>query len=83
MFHFDQNGILSIDQFGFRKRASTTDALLCLQKLQVEAAENKQDFASVLIDLTRAFESVPHFPLLSKLKNAGIEDKALPWFESY
>ena len=38
---------------------------------------------AVLIDLRKAFDTVDHVRLLSKLPNHGIENKELCWFESY
>ena len=38
---------------------------------------------AVLIDLRKAFDTVDHVRLLSKLPNLGIENKELCWFESY
>ena len=37
----------------------------------------------VLIDLSKAFDSVCHRTLLLKLQGLGVSSKALKWFESY
>ena len=35
------------------------------------------------IDLRKAFDSVPHLPLLNKLKNIELEQHVLQWLTSY
>ena len=37
----------------------------------------------VLIDLSKAFDSMCHRTLLTKLKGLGASNEALNWFESY
>ena len=37
----------------------------------------------VLIDLSKAFDSICHRTLLTKLKGLGVSTEALNWFESY
>ena len=37
----------------------------------------------VLIDLSKAFDSIGHRTLLTKLKGLGASNEALDWFESY
>ena len=37
----------------------------------------------VLIDLSKAFDSICHRTLLLKLQGLGVSSKALTWFESY
>ena len=37
----------------------------------------------VLIDLSKAFDSICHRTLLTELKGLGASNEALNWFESY
>ena len=44
--------------------------------------DDKQVTVMVLIDLSKAFDSISHSSLLSKLRNFGTSESALRWFES-
>ena len=54
----------------------TTDKLL-------EAMDSKKLTLVVLMDLSKAFDSIDHCRLLSKLQALGIGRTALEWFRSY
>ena len=45
--------------------------------------DKKEITATVLIDLSKAFDSICHRILLIKLKGLGVSNDALNWFESY
>ena len=76
--HFQDYSPLSAQQWGFSKGKSTTGALLstCLAYVALEAGE---DVCCVFLDLTKAFDKVPHLPLLQTLAEHGINAHLLNW----
>ena len=70
-------------QFGFRKRYSTTHALLSIVEEIRNSLDNRMFSCGVFIDLEKAFDTVNHKILLSKLDHYGIRGVANEWFSSY
>ena len=79
----EQNNVLYINQFGFRKNNSTTFALLQITEKIKETIDNRKYGCGIFIDLRKAFDTVNHNILLKKLEHYGIRDDAYKWFESY
>ena len=73
--------ILSINQYGFRKNLSTAMALLYLVDQLTYSIENNQITLGIFIDLAKAFDTVNHTILLSKLHHFGVRGVAFDWFE--
>ena len=75
--------ILHESQFGFRNGHSTTDALtLILEKLH-GALERREVSMNIYLDLSKAFDTVDHQILLSKLDHYGVRGTELSWFKDY
>ena len=80
---FNKFSLFSCSQFGFLKGKKTTDALINLTEEIYESLDDKEHHISVLIDLKKAFDTVNHEILLSKLERYGVRSLALQWFKSY
>jgi hypothetical protein len=79
----DEHDILFINQFGFRKKSSTIHALLEITERIRETMDKGKYGCGVFIDLKKAFNTVNHDILLSKLEHYGIRNNILAWFKSY
>ena len=70
-------------QFGFRKKHSTNHALIDITETIRQALDNKKFACGVFVDLQKAFDTVNHDILISKLEHYGIRGIANNWFSSY
>ncbi len=79
----DVNNIIPVQQFGFRKNSSCELALLAaLDNWQHDVSEGKL-VGTLLIDLSKAFDSVSHPQLINELSSIGCSLHSLDWFISY
>ena len=81
--HLDSNGLLHVKQFGFRRKRSTTSALLQFSDDILQNMEDGLVTGVVFLDLKKAFDTVNHRVLLFKLRALGVDDSAAAWFKSY
>ena len=72
---FKVNDILDKCQYGFQKYRSTIDAITHLYTDIIKNMENKEYTLAVFCNLSKAFDTVQHDILLSKLEIYG---EALP-----
>ena len=70
-------------QFGFRNKHSTTHTLINITEAIRKALDEKSYACGVFVDLQKAFDTVNHNILLTKLNYNGIRGSALEWFRSY
>jgi len=74
---------LAACQWGFLKGGSTVTALLHCTNERLEALENGKEVCAVFFDFRKAFNSVPHTPLMSKLEALGLDVHITCWFNNY
>ena len=58
----------------------TQNLLLLIEKLVTKTLDNRQQVYLILTDFSKAFDKVPHYRLLLKLKNYGIQGPILDRF---
>ena len=80
---FDSNNSLFDSQYGFRPGRSCEHALLNAQDTLLKSLNNRQVSILLLLDFSKAFDTVDHKILLAKLVHYGIRGPALGWLKSY
>ena len=79
----NKNKLLYSYQFGFRRGHSPDLALICLVDRISNALENGEYVFGLFLDFSKAFDTVNHDILFTKLECLGIRDTPLQWFKSY
>lgn len=79
----DAYDILSRQQFGFRKKLSTIDAVTEFMNDIVEGLDRREHVLSIFLDLSKAFDCVHHETLLHRLDECGVRGLPLRWLSSY
>ena len=81
--HLEEHYPLSDSQWGFRTGRSTVSALLLTVHKWLQLLESGKDICAVFLDYRKAFDSVPHAPLITKLQEIGLNANLLAWLTDY
>ena len=80
----NKNNILSQHQYGFRKKYRSTElAILDFVDKITKAIDQGTYTVGIFLDLSKAFDTINHNILVSKLEHYGIRGVAKKWFENY
>ena len=75
--------ILNPAQSGFRSNHSTHSTLLDVSDYILQNMNEGRATAAIFLDLRKAFDTINHQILFSKLHDYGIKNNTLKWFVSY
>ena len=81
--YVELNGLLYNGQYGFRENMSTQHAILDIVNSIQSNMDNKLFTCGIFLDFKKAFDTVDHSILLSKLYHYGIRGPVNEWFSSY
>ena len=81
--HFSNNDIITPLQHGFRKGFSTVTQLITVLDNWFSSLDKRTRTGVLLLDFSRAFDSVPHQRLVHKLHYFGVRNRTLEWIKSF
>ena len=81
--YLKEHNRLTSHQSGNKCKHSTESVHLLVTDHILNAIDEKKVTILVLLDLSKAFDSIDHDHLLHKLQNCGISSNTLEWFRSY
>lgn len=81
--HLEDIGFLSNNQFGFRSKVCTEDAIQLLTEKILNNLDQGYKTIGIFIDLARAFDTVAHHIMLQILSEIGVRGTELSLFQSY
>lgn len=82
-FYLDKHAILPVNQSGFRAYHSCTTALLKLTDDIYAAMDNQKTTALVLLDFSKAFDTISHNLLYAILHYIGFSRNTVKFFTAY
>ena len=83
MNHLYLNNILIDNQHGFRANHSCTTQLIAFIEDVSHALDHQKQVDIILLDFSKAFDTVSHQRLLSKLKHYGITNEIYYWIKTW
>ena len=81
--YLNMHDILHPNQYGFRANHTTSQAILTFLQRVYDSLDEGNLYFAIFMDFRKAFDSVSHSILLSKLNSYGIRGIPLSWFRSY
>ena len=83
MNHFDCYSVLTDRQHGFRSKLSTEFQLIITKQDLAQSLNDQLQVDMIILDFSKAFDTVPHNILLNKLDRYGIRNKTHTWISNF
>ena len=84
VYHFLTNtGQICETQYGFRSKHSCEHAIAQVVGSVLKNLEMKKSTIAVMLDLSKAFDTIEHEIMIKKLELFGVRGVCLDWFRSY
>ena len=83
MDHIDSDQLLKDYQHGFRQKHSTEFQLIITMEEIARALDGRNQIDMLILDFSKAFDTVPHQRLLNKINHYGIRDKTKGWIQTW
>ena len=81
--HFEEHGVLTNLQHGFRSGFSCETQLLITTHDILQSFDKKKQQDIVILDFSKAFDTVPHDRLLEKLEHMGVHGNLHEWIKAF
>ena len=81
--HMETNSLFTKHQYGFRKGSSCVTQLIDVIDNWTKSLDDRNDLDVIYFDFQKAFDTVPHERLLTKLHAYGIRGKVLLWIRDF
>jgi hypothetical protein len=81
--HLEIHGILADHQHGFRRQRSCETQLVNTIEEVARSIDNRQQIDMLILDFSKAFDTVPHQRLLQKMHHYGIKGNILKWVSGW
>ena len=81
--HLKVNNLISSVQHGFTERRSWLTNLLISLEMITKAVDEDCPVDTIYFDFSEAFDTVPHYRLLHKLKSMGINKNTFLWIKYF
>ena len=81
--HLEHSALISPKQWGFISSKSTISALIKVVNDWSRVLDQGFEVCIVFFDISKAFDTVPHLPLLQEMEKVNLNPFLLRWIESY
>ena len=81
--HLELSASISPRQWGFISSKSTISALIKVVDDWSRTLDQGFEVCIVFFDISKAFDTVPHLPLLQQMEKLGLNPYLLRWIRSY